>query len=401
MNASKLLLGIATLSFLSTKAQVTNTFPDDGNVGIGTTNPLAKLQVQGSGTIGGIWNPSGSFLTITDGGGSTIMDPNEFYGTGTLHIGSRSGDVVKFRTVQDSGSAFDWMIVKGNGNVGIGTTSPTRKLHIKANGDDGIALSSENALLGDNGSGIFTQLLFWNGNNAYYGRNATGASVDNHYFRTGGADRMSIVSNGKVGIGNSNPLSKLTISNNGTTGGPHHSYSDVTIEDPGKAMVNLLSLDTGTGYYGFSDVNDSYVGGIQYDHNLDHLIFRVNNHPSADLVLDDNGDMGLGTSNPNGWKLAVKGKIRAEEIKVETGWADYVFEDDYDLPTLEEVEKHIQEKGHLINIPSAKEVEENGIQLGEMNKLLLEKIEELTLYVIQQQQQINTMEKELEKLKKK
>ena len=85
--------------------------------------------------------------------------------------------------------------------------------------------------------------------------------------------------------------------------------------------------------------------------------------------------LGIGTLDPGSYKLAVKGKIRAEEIKVETGWADYVFKEEYNLPTLDEVEKHIKEKGHLINIPSAKEVEENGIQLGEMNKLLLEKIE--------------------------
>lgn len=64
------------------------------------------------------------------------------------------------------------------------------------------------------------------------------------------------------------------------------------------------------------------------------------------------------------------------------GWSDFVFNDDYDLPTLQEVEKHIREKGHLKNIPSAKEVEENGIQLGEMNAKLLPKIEELTLYIL-------------------
>ena len=104
------------------------------------------------------------------------------------------------------------------------------------------------------------------------------------------------------------------------------------------------------------------------------------------------GNVGIGTSNPGAWKLAVNGNIRAKEIKVETGWADYVFEDNYSLPTLEEVESHIKEKGHLINIPSAKEVEENGIQLGEMNKLLLEKIEELTLYIIQQEKRIKLLE---------
>ncbi|QLG46776.1 fibronectin type III domain-containing protein [Costertonia aggregata] len=102
------------------------------------------------------------------------------------------------------------------------------------------------------------------------------------------------------------------------------------------------------------------------------------------------GNIGIGTDDPGTWKLAVNGNVRAKEVKVETGWSDYVFYKDYPLPTLEEVEKHIKEKGHLINIPSAKEVEQNGIRLGEMNKLLLEKIEELTLYVISQKKELKT-----------
>ena len=105
------------------------------------------------------------------------------------------------------------------------------------------------------------------------------------------------------------------------------------------------------------------------------------------------GDIGIGTTTLDGYQLAVKGKIRAEEIKVDTGWADYVFEEGYDLPTLEEVEQHIKEKGHLINIPSAKEVAENGVQLGEINKLLLEKIEELTLYILIQDKQIQKLQR--------
>jgi len=111
--------------------------------------------------------------------------------------------------------------------------------------------------------------------------------------------------------------------------------------------------------------------------------------------------LAIGTTDSGGYKLAVKGKIRAEEIKVETGWADYVFREGYRLPTLIEVEKHIKEKGHLINIPSAKEVEQNGIELGEMNKLLLEKIEELTLYTIQQEKRLLDQEEQLKTKNKK
>ncbi len=112
------------------------------------------------------------------------------------------------------------------------------------------------------------------------------------------------------------------------------------------------------------------------------------------------GNVGIGTSNISDWRLAVGGKIRAEEIKVETGWADYVFKEGYYLPSIEEVEEYIEKNGHLINIPSEKEVMRNGIELGNMNKLLLEKIEELTLYIIKQHKLQKQLEKRILKLEK-
>jgi hypothetical protein len=90
--------------------------------------------------------------------------------------------------------------------------------------------------------------------------------------------------------------------------------------------------------------------------------------------------------------LAVNGKIRSTELVVESGWADYVFENDYKLMKLEEVEAFIEKNKHLPNIPSAKEINENGLQVGEVQKRMMEKIEELTLYVIEQNKQIKKME---------
>lgn len=119
----------------------------------------------------------------------------------------------------------------------------------------------------------------------------------------------------------------------------------------------------------------------------------------GDFVNDQvrlNGKVGIGmtigTAFPTassgvsvtGYKLFVKGGILADEVRVSTTWADYVFEDDYKLPTLAEVEQHIKEKGHLINVPSAKQVEAEGIEVGKMAKIQQEKIEELTLYIIEQ-----------------
>jgi len=165
---------------------------------------------------------------------------------------------------------------------------------------------------------------------------------------------MSLIS-GKLGIGTTSPDSKLAIKD---------------------ATNNQLSLTNTTGNSWQFRTGDT-----------GSMIFKDDGVER--LRIDASGNLGIGTSNPGTWKLAVMGKIRAEEIKVETGWADYVFKNDYKLPTLEEVEQHIKEKGHLINIPSEKEVAADGIELGEMNKLLLEKIEELTLYVIELNKELN------------
>ena len=132
---------------------------------------------------------------------------------------------------------------------------------------------------------------------------------------------------------------------------------------------------------------------------LRDILFITGNGDDIRMSIKGNGNIGIGTTNPNGWKLAVNGQIRAKEIKVETGWSDFVFFDDYQLPTLQEVENYIKEKGHLKDIPSAREVEKNGIYLGEMDSKLLQKIEELTLYTIQQQKEIETLKKEKEELK--
>nr|WP_299167128.1 hypothetical protein [uncultured Allomuricauda sp.] len=209
-------------------------------------------------------------------------------------------------------------------------------------------------------------------------------SPESVHLRIDNGDKLVIANNGNVGIGTSNPQHKLVLNGGAFSIGDGGSGIPFKIWAGGSGNTNHMRIGTDFGHYGDAVVElyQNYGGGSEQN--------------PGKLVV--NGNLGIGTSNPGTWKLAVKGKIRAEEIKVETGWADYVFKEEYDLPTLEEVEKHIKEKGHLINIPSAKEVEENGIQLGEMNKLLLEKIEELTLYTIKQQQETQLLKERLKVL---
>jgi hypothetical protein len=115
-------------------------------------------------------------------------------------------------------------------------------------------------------------------------------------------------------------------------------------------------------------------------------------------VAGGSGNVGIGTTSPT-HKLAVKGTIRANEVIVDTGWSDYVFDENYPLAPLAEVEVHIREKKHLPGIPTAQEVSERGVSLGEMQARLLAKIEELTLHQIAQEKEIARLTAEVAELR--
>ncbi len=113
-----------------------------------------------------------------------------------------------------------------------------------------------------------------------------------------------------------------------------------------------------------------------------------------------NGNVGIGTTNPTS-KLTVAGNINSREVKVTVdAGADFVFEKDYALPSLQEVEKFVTENKHLPEIASAKEMQKEGINLSEMNIKLLQKIEELTLYMIEQNKRIELQQIENQSLEK-
>lgn len=199
---------------------------------------------------------------------------------------------------------------------------------------------------------------------------------------------------GNIGINTENPTATLDVSGNARI----NSYGQYTFLSLGQQSNDQIIVDNTTAKH--------YGGGY---------FFRVHNDAATNqfidaLVIDENGNIGIGTNPPQN-KLDVAGKssfsdnmkvnakIEAKEIKVtQSPTADFVFEENYNLPSLVDVEKHIREKKHLPEIASAREMEKEGVNIGEFQIKLLQKIEELTLYSIEQNKQIKLLHEKNESL---
>jgi len=282
------------------------------------------------------------------------------------------------------------------GNAGIGTLIPAQDLHIlnvmpfsAASAQSAIRLQGTNNFL--NQTGIYDIV-----------GQSDGDFFINYNDGTSAVSRLWIDNTGRLGLGTSTPTARLDVYTPNNTNFRMASVDGVFevglagcpgcfsgLADEGDAVLRVLG-GTGTQKMIFSTAAPIGTGRS--------FVFEAG---ATDIMtISDNGNVGIGVDAPAN-RLEVCGLIRSTEVVVETMWCDYVFEDDYVLRELGEVEAFIEENGHLPEIPSAKEVEENGVKLGEVHAKLLLKIEELTLYMIAAEKRMDGLSDENELLKEK
>lgn len=211
-------------------------------------------------------------------------------------------------------------------------------------------------------------------------------------------DRKLVVNdNGNVGIGTVSPNSKLHIAQDNTNNQNLSLGKFTSVGQTGGSAIVSLAYNSTTANL---EVNSTYSGsGFRYgtygDFNIENEI-TTPDFGAINFITNKKVQLAI---KPNGNAL-LQGKFEAKEVKVTlTPTADFVFDEKYDLPKLEEVEKHIKEKKHLPEIASAKVMEKEGVNVGEFQIKLLQKIEELTLYSIEQNKQIKQQSEQLKHLK--
>jgi hypothetical protein len=459
-----LIVSIMLLSVLA-NAQ-TNTYPASGNVGLGTLSPSNTLSVKGRLGIRLDANPSSASETLrVEGaiaGEENVMNVTNLAdqdfairlsGAGASVKRTIIGPTVATRFSMGVGTGNEHLTIVNGGNVGIGTVTPSAKLHIQDVGTSANATSVTNGNLiiqantGSRNTSMGAQLEFVipansDGSNLWgqgriitvAGNTNTGTASGKMIFGTrrwydkgvgtgnnwNYGDDIVIDDSGKVGIGISTPSSRLHVTDIGSSSNATATTNNgliIQANTGGRNMTSGAQLEfvipansDGTNLWGqgrIITVAGNNTGGSA----TGKMIFGTRRwfdkgagnawNYGDDIVIDAAGNVGIGSFSPN-QKLTVNGTVYAREVKVDLNvpGPDYVFEKDYNLPSLDSIKTYIDQHKHLPEVPSAKEMEANGVNVGEMNMLLLKKIEELTLYVIEQNKEIKYLRSDNEKQQK-
>lgn len=309
---------------------------NNGNVGIGLSNPQEKLDVDG-----------------------TIRSREDVIVDNSV---TAAGKIEGAGLVSTAGLTVANASIFGSGVFGVTTAQFTGEI----TSNTGITINDAAATLtlktGGNDKG-FVQLVDNDIKVGTYSTNTTGKFI----VRTGGSDNVFVTSSGNVGIDVPSPIAKLQIMNG----------SDVSISSHGYLMLGSV---TGS--------------NLIFDNN--EIMARSAGSVGNLVLQNDGGTVRIGNAAvPSGYKFAINGKMICEEIRIKlnTAWPDYVFDEKYKMLSLADLGRFVKTNKHLPNIPPASEVEKQGHDVGIMQKKMMEKIEELTLYILQQQEQINELKK--------
>ena len=350
----------------------------DGSVGIGTANISNQ---QGWQRVLDLHGDINAKLLVTSNSVKTGIFSHNTWGVAAGRIGTESAHPL-FLT---AGYGNDVVAVLPNGNVGIGTTTPGYKLHVNGNMYVGAKLGFRSYDVTDGGDS-------WE----------FGANAGNFNFKNVSQSiiPVTLLSNGNVGIGTTSPLYKLDVNGEGNFNGFLKVKSN-NASNPIIGSRNPLYLDAAN----YSS-NSSAVAFVKGNEQIAEIATDISANGGRDLYMiaggnlllnpwNNAGNVGIGVTQPQ-TKLAVNGDITAKKIKVtQTGWPDYVFDSSYLLLSLSQIETFIKENKHLPEVPSAAQVKKEGLDLGDNQAVLLKKIEELTLYIIQQNKQIEHQNKQL------
>ncbi|MDR2009871.1 MAG: hypothetical protein LBQ22_05270 [Bacteroidales bacterium] len=314
----------------------------NGRVGIGIASPAAKLDINSA------TGETPLYIRVNN--------------TGKLIVGSNGGVSIGSNTSAPSNGLYV------NGNTGLGTVSPIAKLHV--NGSTYIPV----------GNGYYIGSTSESGKRLRIFHDSSWSVIDFDFILRfmGGSVIFGgeMCSNAKVTIQSRNAT---TTSNEWSNDSPFIIWT------------------------GWENDDFALIMGADKSQSCSYINSKQCNTGNATLALNPHGgSVTIGTVDPKGYRFAVAGKMIAEEIvcKTKAYWPDYVFEENYDLLSLTELEEFINKNNHLPKVPKADEIEEKGINLGDMDNILLEKIEELTLYTIQQQKLIDEQQKLLKDLEK-
>lgn len=328
-------------------------------------------------TPGNIYYNSGNVAIGTSSSISSRLQLNANSDTDNalrLQVGKFSMNGTSKFSIDANGIADGRFVVKENGNVGIGVPLPGARLDIF-----GSSGNTTNLILSAN----YIDKYRW--------RMKTidrGIAIDMDFTSSDGADTEETVL-------------KLTRS---TSGRPEFQlYNNVIVANNGNVGIGIDNPSARLQINGDSDNTNALrleIGKFSMN-GTGRFSIDANGLADGRFIVKENGNVGIGAPNPDS-KLTVAGDVHSREVKVTiNAGADFVFKDNYTLRALDEVETFIKENQHLPEIESAAEMEKSGLELGKMDMKLLQKVEELTLYLIEQNKKIAILENKIKELESK